>query len=85
MKCGFVEYEWTNACFIKTKFGDLMIRFYKDEIHLFFTNVGADSKGMNYKGRRYVGNVNSTRNIKYLHELQNLVKCLSGQELTIKL
>lgn len=81
---GFEIYQWTNAYFIKTKFGALMIQFLKDEIHLFFTNVGADSQGMKMYGRKYIENLNSTQKIKHAHQLQNLYFALTGEELTLK-
>lgn len=81
--CGFTKYTWFNGCFINTKHGDLMIRFFGNEIHLFFTNIMYDSQGMKFKNPRYVGNTNSTQNIKYLHELQNLYFALTKQELEI--
>lgn len=79
---GFKKYQWMDGYFIKTKFGDLMVQFYKGRIILFFTNVGFDSIGMKLSGRKYVGNLNSTENIKYAHQLQNLYWCLCGEELT---
>jgi hypothetical protein len=84
LKFGFTKYEWMNGYFIKTFFGDLMIQFFKDEIHLFFTKVSIDSKGMMFDGRRFAGNKKSFTKVKYLHQLQNLYFSLTGEELTIK-
>ncbi|MFN5833972.1 MAG: hypothetical protein ACK459_09590 [Akkermansiaceae bacterium] len=84
LKFGFIKYEWNDSFFIKTKFGDLMIQFFKDEIHLFFTNVGADSQGMKMYGRKYLGNLNSTQNVKHVHQLQNLYFALTAQEIELK-
>lgn len=81
---GFTKYQWTDAYFIHTKFGDLMVRFLEGKIYTHFTNVYADQKGMMMKGRRYVGNLNSTQNITHVHTLQNLYFALIGQELITK-
>jgi len=79
---GFTKYDWFDGYFINTKFGDLMVRFLYGRVIVFFTNVYRDKSGMMYKGKRYIGNVNNTENIKYLHNLQNLYS-LTGQELQI--
>jgi len=83
--CGFTKYEWMNGCFIKTKFGDFMVQFLEGKIISYFTNVGADKHGMKMRDRKYVGNINTTENIKYLHQLQNLIHALTSKELEIKL
>lgn len=83
LKFGFEKYEWNDSFFIKTKFGHLMIQFYKKEIHLFFTNIGSDSQGIKMDGRKFLGNVKSTQNIHYVHQLQNLYFALTGEELTL--
>jgi hypothetical protein len=84
IKFGFTKYEWMDGCFIKTSFGDLMIQFFRDEIHLFFTKVSVDSKGMMFDGRRFVGDKKTFTKIQYVHQLQNLYFALTGEELTIK-
>jgi hypothetical protein len=84
-KAGFVKYDWMDGYFIKTKFGDLMIQFLTHRVCLYFTNVGGDSQGMKMRGKRYVGNINTTQNITYLHQLQNLYFALTGKELNIEL
>jgi len=81
LEFGFEKYTWCDACFIKTKHGDLMIRFFIDKVLLFFTNISYDSQGMKFKDKRYVGNTNSTQNIKYLHQLQNIYFALTGKKL----
>jgi hypothetical protein len=83
IKFGFTKYEWMDGCFIKTSFGDLMIQFFRDEIHLFFTKVSVDSKGMMFDGRRFAGDKKTFTKIQYLHQLQNLYFALTGEELTI--
>ncbi len=35
VRFGFEKYTWMNGYFKKTKFGHLMIQFYKEEIHLY--------------------------------------------------
>ena len=84
-KAGFTKYQWMDGYFIKTKFGDLMIQFLTHRVYLYFTNVGGDSQGMNMRGKRYVGNINTTQNITYLHQRQNLYFALTGEELNIQL
>ena len=83
IKFGFTKYEWMDGCFIKTSFGDLMIQFFRDEIHLFFTKVSVDSKGMMFDGRRFAGDKKTFTKIQYVHQLQNLYFALTGEELTI--
>jgi hypothetical protein len=83
VKAGFAKYQWMDGYFIKTKFGDLMIQFLTHRVYLYFTNVGGDSQGMKMRGKRYVGNINTTQNITYLHQLQNLYFALTGEELEI--
>jgi hypothetical protein len=85
LKFGFVKYQWMNGYFINTIFGDLMIQFYKTEIHLFFTKVSYDSQGMTFYGRKFINNKTSFTDCKYVHQLQNLYFALTGEELTIKL
>jgi hypothetical protein len=85
IKAGFIKYDWMDGYFIKTKFGDLMIQFLTHRVYLYFTNVGGDSQGMKMRGKRYVGNINTTQNITYLHQLQNLYFALTGKELTFDL
>lgn len=85
LKAGFVKYQWMNGYFINTIFGDLMIQFYKTEIHLFFTKISYDSQGMKFYGRKFINNKTSFTDCKYIHQLQNLYYCLCGEELTIKL
>jgi hypothetical protein len=84
LRFGFEKYTWCDALFIKTKHGDLMIRFFQNEIHLFFTNINYDSQGMKFKGKRYVGNTNTTQNITHVNQLQNLFWVLCGKELILK-
>ena len=80
---GFTKYEWFEGYFKKTKFGDFMIRLYEGEIHCFFTNITYDNMGMKFSGKRYIGNLNATQNIIYLHQLQNFL-AICGQELEYK-
>ena len=82
---GFVKYQFMNGYFINTIFGDLMIQFYKTEIHLFFTKISYDSQGMKFNGRKFINNNKSFTDCKYVHQLQNLYFSLTGKELTIKL
>ncbi len=84
LKFGFEKYQFMNGFFIKTKFGHLMIQFYKDEIHLFFTDVTSDSIGMKFNGRNFIRNKKSFTDCKYIHQLQNLYFALTGEELTFK-
>jgi hypothetical protein len=81
VRFGFEKYTWMDGYFMKTKFGHLMIQFYRDEIHLYFTNVGANKDGLKMTGRKYIGNLNSTQNIKHVHQLQNLYFALTNKEL----
>ena len=82
---GFEVYKINNkkidAYYKKTTIGDLMIRFYNSEIHLYFTKVGEDENGMWMKGKRFAGDEAKTLKIKYLHQLQNLHYTLLNEEL----
>jgi hypothetical protein len=84
LKFGFFKYQWMNGYFINTIFGDLMIQFYKTEIHLFFTKVSYDSQGMKFYGRKFINNKTNFTDCKYVHQLQNLYFALTGEELTFK-
>lgn len=78
---GFEKYQWNDSYFKKTVFGHLMITFFKGDIFLYFTNVSYDQSGMRMGERRYVGNLNSTQNVKHVHALQNLTFALTGEEI----
>lgn len=84
-KARFKKYDWQDAYFIKTIFGDLYIHFYKGRIITRFVSVSKDNNGHKMVSLGFIGNQKSTEEIKYLHQLQNLVKILTGSELTINL
>lgn len=79
----FEKYQWTDAWFIRTRLGDLMIHFAHNSIHTYFTRVTNDSKGQKMNGRSW-GLIDTTQNVRYIHQLQNLYFALTGEELTIK-
>ena len=70
-KCGFEKYQWQDAYFIKTVFGDLYIHFYQNIIITRMVKVSEDNKGHKMVALPFVGNVKSVENIIHLHHLQN--------------
>lgn len=81
-KCGFKKYDWQDAMFIKTDFGDLYIHFYKGRIITRMVKVSSDSNGQKMVSLPFIGNVKSVENIIHLHTLQNFIYSITGEELT---
>lgn len=82
LRCGFEKYQWQNAFFIKTCFGHLYIHLYNSKIITRFMSITNDSRGQKSFSLPFIGHRNSTEEIIYLHQLQNLIFSLTGEELT---
>jgi len=84
-KCeGFKKYQWQDAYFIKTDFGDLYIQFYMCEIITRMVKVSTDSQGQKMFSLPLIGNKKSRVDIVYLHQLQNFTYFLTGKEINFK-
>ena len=84
-KAGFEKYDWQDAYFTITIFGHLYIYFYKERIITRFANVSKDEVGHKMVSLGFVGKQTSSDNIIYLHQLQNLIYSITGEELNINL
>lgn len=85
-KIGFKKYQWQNAFFKKTCFGDLYVQFFQGDVIIKFVNIKVDSKGEQYfRSIGFIGNKKFIRKNKYyVHQLQNLYFALTNEKLNYK-
>lgn len=85
LKCGFIKYQWQNAFYKKIPYGCyLYIHFFKDEILVSLSVVSKDGKNEDKKKHIKIGNSDYFKDIKHLHQLQNLYYCLTQTELEVE-
>lgn len=86
LKSGFIKYQWQDAFYKKIPYGcSLYIHFFKDEILVSLSVVSKDGKNEDKKKHIKIGNKDYFKNIKYLHQLQNIYYALTGEELEVSL
>lgn len=81
VRFGFEKYEWTVGYFIPYNAKHLMIQFFRKDIHIYLTKVTKDSQGHKMSGGR---DYFLKQKLNYIHQLQNLIHSLTGEELTLK-
>lgn len=81
---GFQKYQWQDAWFKKTDFGDLYIHFYKEKVIVKIVKVSKDSQGQKMFSLPFIGNKKSTDEILFVHQLQNLYFFLTKEELELE-